>query len=267
MRAIFIQKRSHGIIKNGLSLKGLRILNTRPKDQASDLSRAIQYAGGFAIELPTLAIEPTNQSWMNQLPALATVHQAIFISPNAVRYFMAAITQAHINWPHSILITAIGHGTTRTLQSHHLLVNHIPDIADSEHLLTMDHLQSVANQSILLIKGTGGRDLIERTLQTRGAHLEILNVYQRALPDKITEYALSLWRDDAVDIILFTSEQAMQNLFALFGQQASDWIRSKPCIVISQRLATAARQLGIQKVTIYRLKDMIEGYENESQRG
>ncbi|MDP3704397.1 MAG: uroporphyrinogen-III synthase [Legionellaceae bacterium] len=230
------------------------------------MSESIRQAGGVSIELPTLAIEPTPTTWLTQCPSLSSVQQAIFVSPNAVRYFYMELYQSKIHWPSNIQVTAIGQGTAQALKSLGITINHGPSIPDSEHVLALSSLQDIAQQTILLIKGQGGRELISTTLRSRGADLQPIMVYRRTLPEKNEEYTYSLWHDDAVDIILVTSQQAMQNLFVLFGELARTWITTKPCLVISQRLAEAASAFGIQTVIISRYEDILttlEGFKHD----
>ena len=229
-------------------MKGLRVLNTRPLNQSGALDRAIRDGGGISINLPALTITATALDWLSQMPELATISQAVFISANAVDYYYSALKQAHISWPANIVVTAVGHATAAALSRQGVNVDFVPSIADSEHLLALDSLQKIQHQNILLIKGLDGRPLIAETLQSRGACLIPLAVYRRGLPDIKQEYINSIWQDDAVDIILFTSQQAMHNLFTLFSEEGRSWLRSKPCLVISTRLAEASASLGIQTI-------------------
>lgn len=229
------------------SLNGLRILNTRPAHQAKKLTHEIIEVGGLVVECPTIEIQD-NTLWLNSLPDLHTVDQAIFISPNAVHYFFKQLLTHHIHWPSSINIIAIGESTANALNEYQLLCNDIPDVPNSEHLLKLKSLRHVENQKILLIKGKGGRLLIEETLAQREAVVLPLMVYQRELPTIAAEFIESIWQNNQVDIILLTSEQSIQNLFLLFGQDAIPWLQSKPYLVISDRLAQSASLLGIQKI-------------------
>ena len=234
------------------SLNGLRILNTRPLPQGKQLSQSIADAGGVSIEFPTIAIEPTTDNWLSAMPDLTKVSLAIFISPNAVGYFFSRLKQQQIAWQQTLKVIAVGNGSAAALAALHIRVDYIPAIADSEHLLQLNVLQQINNQQVLLIKGEGGRPLVGETLLARGAQLSSLAVYRRVIPTIAQEYSNSLWHDDGVDIILFTSQQAMHNLFALFGDNARAWLCSKPCIVISKRLAKEAFSLGITTVLISR---------------
>ncbi|ARG96547.1 uroporphyrinogen-III synthase [Legionella micdadei] len=232
------------------SLKGLRVLNTRPLTQGKSLSQAINAAGGIAIDCPALSIEPTDISWLKTLPDLHQVDKAIFISGNAVEYCFTALEKTQLLWPPTIQVIAVGQATAMALQQHQIEVSFVPQIANSEHLLELGVLQQIKHETILLFKGEDGRPLIADTLIARGANLLIFNVYKRLMPIANSEQIHSLWHNRAVDIILFTSQQAINNTFLLFGDDKQAWLRSIPCIVISERLAKEAALLGMQTIII-----------------
>ena len=237
-----------GKIKKEINLQGLRILNTRPEAQAHELNQAIIDAGGEAIAFPTIAIEPIpTASWLTDLPSLDTVSQVIFTSSNAVHCFFAGLTKQR-PWPEKIRVVAIGHATAQALEQHHIPVHFIPHHANSESLLELDSLQELNQEALFLIKGEGGRTLIPEVLATRGAIVSVINVYRRILPQFNPIELTQLWQNDAIDMIVFTSQEAMQNCFDLFGEQARAWLQKKPCVVISPRLAEAARLLGMKNI-------------------
>ncbi|KTC83686.1 uroporphyrinogen-III synthase [Legionella cherrii] len=248
------------------SLYGLRILNTRPRGQASQLSESIRDAGGIVIELPALEIKATNTHWISLLPNLKTIDQAIFISANAVHYCFTQLSQHQIEWPSSIQVIAIGQGSAAALHEFNIQVSAVPDVPNSEHLLALKTLQQPEKQNVLLFKGEGGRPLIEEQLIKRGTNLLVLEVYKRVIPQMSTQFVQSIWRDDLVDIILLTSEQSLHNLFKLFDKEAHDWLRNKKWLVISERLAQVASSSGIRKIRIChpsRVMDTLFDYVNK----
>jgi len=232
------------------NLNGLRILNTRPKEQAQILHEEIQQRGGISIDLPTLEIKEYTLNWLETLPDLSTVSHALFISANAVNYCFKLLQKHNIHWPESIHVIAIGQGTAQSLYHHQIKVDEIPIAPNSEHILKLTSLKQLKQKKVLLFKGDGGRTVIEDYLIRQEAQLTILTVYQRVLPTINHQFSNSLWRDDAVDIILLTSEQSIHNLFKLFSQESHDWLQNKPCIVISERLAQIASKLGVKKIKI-----------------
>ena len=232
------------------SLHGLRILNTRPKDQAQSLNHSIKEAGGIFIDCPTLEIIASSNNWIKLLPSLHQVHHAVFISPNAVHHGFSQLNEHARAWPSHINVIAIGQTTAVALKKLNIHVHDIPDIPNSEHLLKLVSLQDLKNQTVLLFKGEGGRTLIEECLLQRKANLISLSVYQRVMPKIGQQFINSLWRDDLVDIILLTSEQSIHNIFKMFCKEAHNWIQNKTCLVISDRLATSASLFGIKKIII-----------------
>ncbi|OGV28087.1 MAG: hypothetical protein A3E88_05365 [Legionellales bacterium RIFCSPHIGHO2_12_FULL_35_11] len=246
-----------------MDLTGLSILNTRPKDQAKETSMAIKNANGTAYELPAIQVTPTDTSWIKSLPNLNDFQQIIFISQNAAKYFFKELINNKITLPSSIFITAIGQNTEKMITNFGYKVSYIPNIATSEGLLELSNMHNIQQQNILLIKGIGGRVTIQKKLNLRGANLKIIEVYSRSLPDINREYVDSLWHDNKVDIILFTSFEAIKNIFYIFGENAKNWLVNKPCIVISDRLQDKAVSLGIKDVTVsdYRnIMNTLEGF-------
>lgn len=234
------------------NLQGLRVLNTRPNPQGQLLNNAIIAAGGQAIHYPALCIIPTAKTWLDKLPT--TSHHAIFISANAVTHGLTAWLN-HPSWSKKIQLTAIGKATANALMQQGLTIDNIPQIADSDHLLSLDALQDVKDKTILLFKGIGGRTLITDTLKQRGAELIELEVYQRIMPKPNQQQSLSR---EAIDIVLFTSEHAMQNMLALLSSEAKTWLKAMPCLLISSRLAIAAAQLGFQQTIVCDAESIME---------
>ncbi len=232
------------------SLQGLRVLNTRPIKQGLELSQKIREAGGISIDCPALAICATQKNWLSTLPALPEITLAVFISRNAVEYFFSEMEKAKIKWPPGIETIAIGKATASALEKCAIPVHHTPEVADSEHLLNLAIMKDIHQKKILLVKGTGGRPLLEKAFVAAGAELYVTEVYTRDMPFYQQAEVNSIWQNNAVDIILYTSEQAMLNLLGMFGPQARDWLSNKPSLVISERLAKTAAGLGMQHIII-----------------
>jgi uroporphyrinogen-III synthase len=240
------------------NLTGLRILNTRPEGYHNNqLNHHITALGGQILCCPTLTIEPTSNAWLVSLSSLPAVTHAIFISPNAVLYFYRQLQWHGITWPKLILVTAVGRSTARMLQQHGIDVDSIPTTADSEHLLALDSWQNNSAKTVLLIKGEGGRTLIEDTLSSQGTTVIKIAVYKRIIPMINTQQLMIWWHKRAADIILITSQEGLHNLFTMFAAETHEWLRQLPYLVISQRLATAAAKLCIQTILICTIDTII----------
>ena len=228
---------------------------------------AILAADGHVLHCPALNIEsvPENQ-WLHLLPPMSDIKQCVFTSANAVSFFFSALTKHNLSWPPSIYVIAIGEATANALYQEKITVNAQPEIPDSENLLLLPALQNIAQQSILLIKGIGGRTLLEETLSQRGANLIVLPVYQRTISQQNDYPWQRIWRNDEIDLILITSEEAMQHLFILFGERAREWLINKPCLVISPRLAQAGSNLGLRNIQVCRAENIMHALHQFNKR-
>ena len=168
-----------------IKLKGTRILVTRPTHQASPLMEAIEQAGGIALHFPTIQIECVDNSLATEelLPHLDDYRLAIFTSPNAVDQGLPQMRRDR-ELPATLRLAAIGTATAQRLQA---LLGRVIDIvphgrSNSEGLLTEPALQEVDGQKIVIVRGTGGRELLASTLRARGAQVDYLEVYRRTRP-------------------------------------------------------------------------------------
>ena len=186
----------------------------------------------WSLNIPLSAIKPTTNQWINSLPDLNRVELAIFVSQYAVYYCFDQLKQNHINWPTTLKVIAIGQATAKSLNEWKIPVSEIPPISDSEHLLALEVFKKINQQTVLLFEGEGGRPLIEERLLQQGVKLLPVIVYQRGMPEYDLELLHAIWHKDLVDIIPETSEQSLHNLFAMFGEEAHNWLQNKPCLVL-----------------------------------
>lgn len=231
-------------------LQALRVLVTRPVHQAGPLCELIEQAGGQAVRFPVLAVEPLPES----APLAAILAQldrydlAIFISHNAVRFGIAAAAR-HGGIPATLRLAAVGEGSRRELERQ---LGRAVDLApqgrfDSEALLALPPLQQVAGQAILIVRGAGGRELLAATLRQRGARVDYAEVYRRLRPRRPEPQTLAAWRAGGVNIITVTSNEGLQNLYEMVGVAARDWLLDMPLLVVSERSAALARELGFRQ--------------------
>jgi uroporphyrinogen-III synthase len=231
-------------------LNGISVLVTRPAHQAGPLCDRIAAAGGRAIRFPLLSIRDLSAApeIKSRLSHLDHYKIAIFISPNAVEIGLAAIARLG-GLPPGLLLATVGQGSAHAMQR---LLGKAPDIVpvdrfDSEGLLMLPQMQAVDGIPILILRGEGGRELLADTLRQRGAKVDYVELYRRERPTAdVTE------RDwpAKTDIITITSSEALQNLIALTPPGTRSALLDKPLVVISERTAALARELGFRRPAI-----------------
>ena len=233
-------------------LAGLGILVTRPTHQAEHLTNLIKKAGGEPILFPALEIVdiPDLQPLTGLIGRLDVFDLAIFISPNAVNKALNLV-RARRKLPPSLKIAAIGKGSTQMLAQFGIKDVIAPKQPyDSEALLDLPELQGVANQRIVIFRGDGGRELLGDVLAQRGAHVEYAECYRRQKPQVDNGKLLYLWARNELHAITITSSEVLRNLFDLVGKLGQQWLKKTPVFVPHERIAQAARELGLQQVFV-----------------
>lgn len=228
------------------SLNGLGVLVTRPEHQADALCQWIEQHGGVAIRCPALVIrEP--RAWAPAqavFDRLAEYDLAIFTSANAVDQAMPLI-QERGGFPPRLEIAAIGQATTRALARHGFAPDLQPDHDfTSEGLLALPRFQKVVGQTIVIVRGEGGRELLAETLAIRGARVVPAEVYRRERPVLDVAALLERWARGEIGAVVATSTETLLNLFDMLGVAGQDYLRETPMIVISPRTVQAATTLG-----------------------
>ncbi|MGQ0429291.1 MAG: uroporphyrinogen-III synthase [Gammaproteobacteria bacterium] len=227
-------------------LTGIGVLVTRPEHQAEHLCKLIEAEGGAAVRYPALAIRPR--------PDRAAVRAAIgpadrydviiFVSANAVRYG-ADLLGAQRDLP----IAAIGPATAAALNAAGFRVSLMPaEGMDSEALLALPKFQHMSGQRALIVRGSGGRELLAETLTSRGATVQYAEVYMREPARPAAELQAeieTLWRQGGLKVYVATSVQALEALVGIVTPRCRELMDSTALVTGSPRVAEAATRLGL----------------------
>jgi uroporphyrinogen-III synthase len=229
-------------------LAGRVILVTRPVHQSAALAEGIRAAGGEALLFPALEIVPLDpHSLASQLSRLSDYDMAIFISPNAARFGMAAVREV-ATVPDEIEVFAVGPGTAKTLETLGIPRVTVPPGQDSEALLALPQLEQVAGKRIAIFRGVGGRPLLADTLRARGATVDYVECYRRRRPDADAGPLLQRWTE--VSAVTIASAETLHNLAAMLGDGGADLLRATPLFVPHAKIAEAALMFGMAQVIV-----------------
>ena len=235
-------------------LNGLGVLVTRPEHQAEALCQRIERHGGIAIRCPTLVIrEP--RDWAPALALfdrLAEYDLAIFTSANAVDRAMPRIRERG-GFPPWLEIAAIGKATAQALQRQGMTPDLQPEAGfTSEALLALPRLRQVAGQTVIIVRGEGGRELLTETLTERGARVVHAEVYRRERPIMDAAVLLERWARGEIGAVAITSAESLLNLFDMLGIDGQDYLCETPLIVVSARIQQTAADLGCSRLQLAR---------------
>jgi len=228
------------------SLTGIGVLVTRPEHQAQRLCQLIEAEGGAAVRYPALVIKPR--------PDRAAVRAAIgpvdrydlviFISGNSVRFGADMLDQHR-----ELKVAAVGQATAAALNAAGYRVSLVPSAgSDSEALLAMPELAHMAGQRVLIVRGTGGRELLAEVLTARGAQVQYAEIYTREAAYPAMELKLeidTLWRQGGIKAYVATSVEVLEALMGIVTPRCRELIHSTALVTGSRRVAEAAHRLGL----------------------
>ena len=232
-------------------LAGVRVLVTRPESSAGRLADALAAEGADAVCVPAMEIAPVDdtRSAARLCEQLADVSVSVFTSVNAVDgFFRLMASGASDRLPPVVL--GVGRATAEALRVRGVAGVRTPSGGfDSEGLLACPELDSgqVAGRLVAIVKGEGGRDLLARELDRRGAGVIEANVYRRRAPERLADRL-----DDVrgtIDVVTATSAEALRNLLDAAPWTRS-WLSGVVVVVASARVADVARACGLTRVVV-----------------
>ena len=232
-------------------LRGVRVLVTRPESAAGRLADAFVAEDAVAVRVPAIEIAPVeDRRSAERLGArLADVEVAVFTSVNAVDGFFGLVPSgAGARLPPAVL--AVGRATANALRSRAAVHVHTPsERFDSEGLLACAELDArcVAGRLVAVVKGEGGRNLLETELIRRGAEVIEANVYRRRSPERLAEMLGDL--RESIDIVTVASAEALENL-AGAASWIAPWLSRRIVVAVSERVAGVARTLNLSRVVV-----------------
>jgi len=226
-------------------LSGVGIVITRPARQAAGLAQQVAALGATPIVFPAIVILPPSDraALMRVHAQLGQYDIAIFVSANAVEYGAPDPKQ----WPPRLATFAPGTGTAAALAATGIHDVRIPHTTfDSEGLLALPELNDVAGRRVAIFRGTGGRELLQQTLDQRGAAVDYVECYRRAAPQTGAESLLEAVRQRRAHALTLTSREGLVNLWALLDEQGRTSLARLPAFVPHARVAARARNLGFK---------------------
>jgi len=230
-------------------LQGLSVLVTRPGEQADTLCELIEKTHGRPVRFPVLEILPPRDPDRAQrvLAGASATDLLIFVSANAVRYAFPLLPDT---LPASLAIAAVGRATARALEEAGLDPTLVPARRyDSEGLLSLPELKQVAGRRVIIVRGEGGRELLRRALEERGAEVAYAEVYRRQCAQRSAANLVASW-DSLVQAVTATSVEILDCLWGLLDESGRERLRHTPLVVLSERIAARARELGCSLVRV-----------------
>ncbi|MTD39164.1 uroporphyrinogen-III synthase [Erwinia sp. CPCC 100877] len=232
----------------------MRILVTRPSPDGEALVSRLRAMGRVAWNFPLIEFSPGRE--LSRLPgylnALRSGDLAFVLSRHAVEYAHATLSRQGVPWPTEVSWFSIGRSSALALHKvSRLLVNYPRDREISEVLLQLPELQDIKGKQALILRGNGGRELLGNTLRQRGAQVTLCECYQRCPRQYDGAEVAWRWQNKGIDTLVVTSGEMLRQLYALIPEwYRKHWLLNCRLIVVSERLASHARESGWQDISI-----------------
>ncbi len=200
-------------------LFGKKIVVTRTRDQAGDLSKRLADLGADVIELPTIRIEhPEDKLGFAEMVTHAHEYDwLVFTSPNGVERFFDAFfaTFADARSLGNPRIAAIGNGTAQKIREYRFAVDLIPERFVAEGLIEAFKKESVENLTMLWVKAEETRDIVGDGLEKLGAIVDECIAYRTVPETEDPTGARARIEEEGADLVTFTSSSTVDHFFAL----------------------------------------------------
>jgi uroporphyrinogen III methyltransferase/synthase len=240
-------------------LSGKRIVVTRSRKQASELSNQLRALGAEVVELPTIRIEPPTElrEFAELVQDAHSYDWIIFTSPNGVEAFFDMFFKLY-NDAREIgpaKIAAIGPATAQRVKAYHLHVDLQPDEFVAEAIVREFIKQGgVENLRILIARAEKARDVLPKKLTGLGAIVDEGFAYRTVPETRDPTGARRRLLEEGADLITFTSSSTVENFLAL----GLPWPKAMQVASIGPITSKTARDHGL-KIDVEARRHDIQG--------
>ncbi|HBC73298.1 MAG: uroporphyrinogen-III C-methyltransferase [Candidatus Wallbacteria bacterium GWC2_49_35] len=214
-------------------LSGRKIIVTRAREQASELSAQLERLGAMVYETPMIRLVPPDDGYESLKTAMAEISRyqmIVFTSVNGVsRFFERAAEFGHdIRILSGLSIAAIGEKTADALRARYLNVDIVPGEYKAENLAEkIIETHKSKKLDILVARAQNARDTLVEALREAGHRVSVAHVYKTvhdaAGPFDIKEMLAS----GEIDVLTFASSSTVDNFMIAAGAGAvTDAVRN-----------------------------------------
>jgi len=241
-------------------LFGWRVLVTRARSQASELSGKIDELGGEPYEFPVIETRlPQDPATVGRIEAALRDAESydwvVLTSVNGVEYFFKWLYACSVDVRrfHRASFAAVGPKTAEALKERGILPDVLPEKFQAEDLLASLKDKLRPGQKALLPRGDLARKLLPDELRAMGLTAVELDVYETVMAAAKDEILPELLKEGGIHVVTFTSSSTVTNFMAALRQSGIEdppaLLRGAEIACIGPVTARTAEEHGL-KVTI-----------------
>jgi uroporphyrinogen III methyltransferase/synthase len=202
-------------------LFGQRIVVTRTREQASQLSRQLLELGAEVLEIPTIKIQPPDErvALVEALQGIGEYDWLVFTSPNGVTSFFECFFKAFddVRAIGNVRIAAVGPATAAKLKELHLRVDVMPEeYVATKIAAAFKKFESIENLRVLIARAQVANPELPKALEELGGIVDDVAVYKTVAETEDRTGAAARLLEAGADWITFTSSSTVENFHARF---------------------------------------------------
>ncbi len=230
-------------------LFGKKILVTRARSQASQLTAKLENLGAEVMETPAIALADPADNYAaldKALDHVADYHWLIFTSANGVERFFARLFKSgkDARALGYAKLAAIGSATAEKLRQYGLAADVIPQEYRAEGVVEALKGKLPPHAKILLPRAEEAREVLPDTLREMGAEVEVAPAYRTVCGQVDGEALAAELKEGRIDMVTFTSSSTVKNLVKIIG--SAEALKGVKTACIGPVTADTAKSLGIE---------------------
>lgn len=243
------------------SLRGKRVVITRPAMQGENFISALNSLGATPLHIPVIKVTATdNINEVNSvLDFLGTYSWIIFTSSNGVRFFVDKIrSPKEMEVLKSCRLAAVGKATAETLESLVRAPDAVPPEFVSDAIAAQ--LGDLVEKKVLLARAVQVRKVLAEDLNGMGAEVTELPLYnvETCLTPELEAFVKTQAKPD---FLTFSSSSTVRAMHELLKRADKNWFCEVPSVCIGPVTAQTLRDFGIEPFAVaseYSVGGMLE---------
>jgi uroporphyrinogen III methyltransferase / synthase len=229
-----------------------RVVVTRARAQAGELSADLEKLGAEVHEFPTIEIGPPEDfgpldAAIRDLDSFGLI---VFTSVNGVEAFLKRLQHHGLDlraFPRDAKVAAIGPATAERIERTGLRVDLVPEEYRAEALIEALGAHPLAGERVLIPRAKVAREILPEKLREAGAEVIVPPAYE-SVPSSEGKEELSLrLQSGEIDCVTFTASSTVENFVGAFGaEEAARLLSDTRVACIGPITADAARKHGLR---------------------
>src|SRR5215203_3646090 len=233
-------------------LFGRRVVVTRARTQAGELSADLEKLGAEVHEFPTIEISPPED--FGPLDAairdLDSFGLMVFTSVNGVDAFLKRLRHHGLDLralPRDAKVAAIGPSTAERIEQAGLRVDVVPQEYRAEALIAALGAHPLTGERVLIPRAKVAREVLPEKLREAGAEVVVPPAYQSVPSSEGKEEVSLRLQSGEIDCVTFTASSTVENFVGAFGaKEAARLLAGTRVACIGPITADTARKYGLR---------------------